>query len=176
MLRRFSSYAVSTVLVVLTSGADAQPAFQRAWGTQDSGNGQFLYPHGIAIDSRSAVYVVDYNLRVQKFDPDGEFMMRLGSRGSGQGQFMGLYGVAADAYNHRIQVSDANGNFLTKWGHFGDGEGQLHRPRGIAIDANDNIYVVDTDNHRVQKFGSLVAVARTDWGQVKGLYRLDGRE
>ena len=34
----------------------------------------------------------------------------------------------------------------------GDGDGELNRPSGIAIDANDDVYVTDGMNHRVQKF------------------------
>lgn len=40
------------------------------FGEQGSGPGQFLIPHGIAIDSRGHLYIVDAgNHRVQKFDP-----------------------------------------------------------------------------------------------------------
>jgi DNA-binding beta-propeller fold protein YncE len=40
------------------------------WGSQGRGPGQFDWAHGIAVDSRSAVYVGDtYGQRVQKFEP-----------------------------------------------------------------------------------------------------------
>ena len=37
-------------------------------------------------------------------------------------------------------------------GRAGPGPGQLNRPSGIAFDADENIYVADTQNHRVQQF------------------------
>lgn len=42
----------------------------------------------------------------------------------------------------------------TQWGGWGSGEGELYYPRGIAIDSFDNVYVADTNNHRIQKFSS----------------------
>jgi len=38
------------------------------WGSQGTGDGQFEYPAGIAIDQNGDIYVVDaHNERVQKF-------------------------------------------------------------------------------------------------------------
>ena len=34
----------------------------------------------------------------------------------------------------------------------GSDDGQLDRPSGLAIDADDNVWVVDGNNHRIQKF------------------------
>lgn len=38
------------------------------------------------------------------------------------------------------------------WGALGSGNGQFRNPWGIDTDANGNVYVTDTDNHRVQIF------------------------
>ena len=46
----------------------------------------------------------------------------------------------------------AGRSFLTKWGREGAGPGQFKAPWGIACDALGNVYVVDTGNHRIQKF------------------------
>ena len=35
----------------------------------------------------------------------------------------------------------------------GAGPGQLMQPRGVAVDADGNVYVSDTQNHRIEKFG-----------------------
>ncbi|NBO53179.1 MAG: BspA family leucine-rich repeat surface protein, partial [Actinobacteria bacterium] len=43
---------------------------------------------------------------------------------------------------------------LSTFGASGTGNGQFQLPFGIAIDASGNIYVVDFNNHRVQKFTS----------------------
>ena len=62
---------------------------------------------------------------------------------------------------HRLQKFSADGKFVAKWG--GDDpngswlHGQFNRPSGVAVDAEDQVYVVDTSNHRIQKFRSTGA-------------------
>ena len=44
------------------------------FGGRGSGNGQFLYPNGVGVDSSGNVYIVDSgNSRIQKFDSTGTF-------------------------------------------------------------------------------------------------------
>jgi DNA-binding beta-propeller fold protein YncE len=122
--------------------------FELMWGSEGTAEGQFKYPYGIAIDSLGNVYVADTgNDRIQKFDPNGNFIVKWGSYGTGDGQFSIPDGVAVDlsgnAYvadngNQRIQRFDLNGNFITKWdvtkaASFGLG--------GIALDPLGNVYV-----------------------------------
>src|SRR5215208_2633282 len=46
-----------------------------SWGKKGSGDGKFLHPHGIAIDSVGNLYVTDEEkLNVQKFDKNGKFI------------------------------------------------------------------------------------------------------
>ena len=42
--------------------------------------------------------------------------------------------------------------FLSKWGSAGSGNRQFNNPKGVAVDPDGNIYVPDTENHRIQKF------------------------
>ena len=45
------------------------------WGSRGTGPGEFGLPHGIDVDARGRVYVVDRdNRRVQVFDADGAFL------------------------------------------------------------------------------------------------------
>ncbi len=63
-----------------------------------------------------------------------------------------------DTGNSRVQKFDRTGRFLTMWGTYGDGAGQFYIVRQdegrVAVDAADNVYVLDVDNHRIQKFDS----------------------
>jgi hypothetical protein len=87
--------------------------FLMKWGSNGSGNGQFIDPVGIAINGGNQIYVTDKgNSRVQKFDLSGNFISSWGSIGSGDGQFSDPQGIAVnggndvyvvDKQNHRIQ-------------------------------------------------------------------------
>ena len=43
-------------------------------------------------------------------------------------------------------------DFLVAWGGEGSADGQFIYPGGVTTDPDGNVYVVDTGNHRVQKF------------------------
>ncbi|MEC9280731.1 MAG: 6-bladed beta-propeller, partial [Chloroflexota bacterium] len=79
-----------------------------------SGDGEFIRPQGLAIDSECNVYVSEYgNDRIQVFDPQGRFLRKWGSEGNGDGEFSQPQGLAIDSEgdvyvsdqgNHRILV------------------------------------------------------------------------
>jgi DNA-binding beta-propeller fold protein YncE len=49
------------------------------------------------------------------------------------------------------------------WGTIGEEIGQFNHPRGVAVDRDGNVYVVDSDNHRIQVFDGNGAFLRV-WG------------
>jgi DNA-binding beta-propeller fold protein YncE len=67
---------------------------------------------------------------------------------------------------YKIHLSDSNGYLaqgpystdyfihVKNWGEQGSNCGQFNHPSGIDVDASDNVYVCDTENHRIQKFSS----------------------
>jgi streptogramin lyase len=147
---------------------DSNGNFITQWGGCGSGNGQFNTPYGVAVDSEDNVYVADqvYS-RIQKFDSEGNFITKWGIPGSGNGQLLHAYGLiidsednvyVADTYNHRVQKFSSedgvNYIYVTKWGSYGSGDSQFKRSYGVAVDSQGNVYVADTDNHRIQKFDS----------------------
>jgi len=96
-------------------------------GGSGSGPGQFFQPAGLSLDVDGNLYVMDtLNHRVQRFARDGTFIDATGERGTGDGQF-------ADPSE--------------------DSEFAPDGPWGIATDQDGNVYVADTWNHRIQKFG-----------------------
>jgi hypothetical protein len=41
---------------------------------------------------------------------------------------------------------------------------------GIVLDAVGYIYVIETNNRRVQKFGKVAPVEDTSWGEIKSMF------
>ncbi len=66
----------------------------------------------------------------------------------------------SDGYvNSRIAKFDKNGNWLASWGSRGSGgvhgnenPGQLNTPHNIGVDRQNNVYVADRNNRRIQVF------------------------
>ena len=54
-----------------------------------------------------------------------------------------------------------------KWGKAGRGNGQFANANGIAVDKAGNVYVADSDNHRIQVFSAQGAFMRK-WGSEGG--------
>jgi uncharacterized protein (TIGR03663 family) len=139
------------------------------WGSNGSGDGQFITPRSLAIGPDGSIYVADSgNHRVQVFDQEGNFLLKWGSEGIEPGQFNEPWGIAigadgtvfvADTWNHRVQVFSSTGQFITAFGTFVNVQhdvqaepGGFWGPRDIAIGPQGNLYVTDTGNKRIQKF------------------------
>lgn len=150
---------------------DGDGSFLMMWGTPGAGDGEFNFHRGagdniggIALDAQGNVYVADnQNQRIQKFDRNGNFLLKWGSKGAGDGQFISPIEVTVDSQGNiyviddrrdDVQKFDPSGNFLLKWGGHGTGNGKLSNTGGIAVDGQGNVYVADFGNHRVQKFDS----------------------
>jgi len=124
--------------------------------------GQFLFPTYIAVDASSNVYVSDtLNSRVQKFDPDGNYLMSFGGRGNGWGMFDKPKGVALDSFGNvyvadsgwsNVQIFNSKGEILLFFGGRGPIPGMLKNATDVSIDSHNNIYVGDYINHRVEQY------------------------
>jgi DNA-binding beta-propeller fold protein YncE len=53
--------------------------------------------------------------------------------------------------NGRISVFDANDHLIEVIGKPGGAPGEFANPWGMALDSKGNLYVADSQNHRVQK-------------------------
>ena len=133
------------------------------FGTYGEGDGEWIWPSAIAIDSEENLYIADEWLnRITKFDKDGEFLGKWGAAGSGDGELDRPAGIAisgdvmyvTDSRNHRVQKFTLDGKFLGKFGSEGSGDGELNMPWGIALDNEGNVLVADWRNDRVQQFSA----------------------
>jgi len=71
--------------------------------------------------------------------------------------------VLADSGNHRVLKISTDGLPLAQVGSRGTANGQFIRPTDVAVDRKGFVYVVDTGNHRVQKFDAELKFVKS-WG------------
>ncbi len=189
-------YLTAVAVVILSSIIFGPPAalasidFVKSWGSFGQGDGELASPYGIATNASGNVYVVDNNMRTQKFTSEGEFVLNWGNFGSNSGQFEAPWGIdvgpqgniyVAEYGNNRIQKFDSDGNFIRMWGKDvggagidictincqagteASGNGDFDSPEAVVVSSSGDVYVADTYNHRVQKFDSN-GVFQKKWG------------
>ncbi len=185
-------------LLVLNRGAkpflefDADGTLVRSFGPE----GVFGRVHGIDIDKDGNLWVSDFvGHTVRKFDKDGTELLVLGTHGmagewneaAGTHLFNQPNETAFDSQGNlyvaqghvagepRILKFAPDGTFIKQWGSRGDGPGQFFVAHGILIDANDNIYVADRENMRVEIFDTE-GNYKSEWkfsAMVCGMYLHD---
>jgi len=75
-------------------------------------------------------------------------------------------------YAERVVVFNSADIQFVQWGSHGTGYGQFNHPIGIALDNVGNVYVADTSNNRIEKFGQVpTPTISTSWGRLKVVYR-----
>ena len=133
--------------------------FCRTFGSKSSGQGQFINPYDVILDSKGFVYVTDFtNHRIQKFTPEGRFVDMFGTKGSKPGQLSNPSGITVDDNdllyitendNHRVSIFSTNGEFIHCFGECGDKEGQFISPCHLSFDKYGYLYVCDFGNNRI---------------------------
>ncbi|CAF0953909.1 unnamed protein product [Adineta steineri] len=143
------------------------------YGTGQAAN-QFNAIKRFFIDTSYSFYVPDSNNnRVQKWFRGATSGITVAGGyglGSNASQLSGPLGVVVDSQGGII-VCDSNNHRVQRWsnnsttigqtiagysnGTSGSGPYGLNSPKGIALDKNNNLYVVDANNLRIQKFNVL---------------------
>ena len=148
-------------------------------GIEGNGPGQFSLDEGVAVDndplssSHGDVYVIDAaNERVQKFGPEGEFLLSFGSEGSGPGQFTSLngrsiaVGSSGKVYvgdENRVQIFSAAGVAESEFTVAGAG-----RVENLAVDSAKDVYVKGQELAGVRKYdttGTPLGEPRDEGGE-----------
>ncbi len=150
---------------------DSDDMFVEKFGSTGDNDGEFDTPNGITLNS-TRIFVADTNNnRIQIFDEDGEFILRMGASdgdgtaGDEDGEFDKPSGIAvnqthifvADTNNNRIQIFNETRDGIFKIGAAngdgtaGDKDGEFDKPKAIASNGTYS-FVADTGNHRIQIF------------------------
>ena len=137
--------------------------------------------HTVRVDKDDNIWAIDKGSdMVIKFNPEGRVIMVFGRRKESaeeeskpwghpepplppvDGLFRQPTDVAWDSdgniyitdgyINSRVAKYDKNGDWVKSWGEKGTGPGQFRLPHAIVIDRNNNVYVADRSNARIQVF------------------------
>ena len=140
-------------------------------------NAQLQYPDGIAIDTLGNIYVADRTANLIRRISGGNISTYAGTGAAGYSgdggpasaaQFNSPSGIAVDTGGN-LFVADTGNSVIRKIapdgttstvagsgpaGYNGDNipatSAALNGPQGVAVDAGSNIYIADTDNHRIR--------------------------
>ncbi len=124
---------------------------------------------GAAIGPDGSVYLTNWDSEfgntpgVFKYDGDGN-AIDISSTDLGSSIFIFSYGIAVNSVGN-VYVTDIQGNgdadFVLVFDAAGEqigmitgNGGDFNQPQAVAVDGDDNIYVLDSGNNRVQKFSS----------------------
>jgi len=141
----------------------------------------WAFAHSVRIDKQDNIWAIDKGSdMIIKFNPAGRVQWVFGRRKESaeddtkpwehvnpplpavDGLFRQPTDVAWDSkgniyitdgyINSRVAKYDSHGDWVKSWGTKGTGPGQFNLPHSIAIDKDDNIYVGDRSNRRIQVF------------------------
>ncbi len=112
---------VSEVAADRISLLSADGAFISSFGKKGRGNGEFVGPQFMAVDSSGNIFVTDYgNARVVVFNPDGQGLFTFGQKTASFPGFTAPGGIAVlddrvfvcDSIKGTLSVFDTAGNFV----------------------------------------------------------------
>jgi CheY-like chemotaxis protein len=128
-------------------------------GERGGGAGQFNKPRSVAVDGDDNIFVVDMTGRVQKFTPEGEYLLSWQTpetdKGKAKGMGTALNGdvLLVEPHYTRVNRFDPRGKLLEQWGENGTNVGQLIFPRSLAVAPDGAIWVSEyAFAERIQKF------------------------
>jgi hypothetical protein len=144
--------AILASIGTAASGQAATPAFGSKFCLQGTGAGNCFLPRGIAASPTTGNLLIADQLtrRVNEFTPWGVFVRAWG------------WGVASGADEGQI-CTDETGCLTAPGGTRG---GQFTLPTGVAVDSGGDVYVVDRESLRVQKFSPNGTFLRAFGGDV----------
>jgi streptogramin lyase len=144
------------VLVLAPDGQVSDQLFGGEPGTRQ----RFEQPVDVAVAPNGTVYVIDLKARIAQLDAAGnvarEWPVEIGvARGGSRLAIWQGKVVMTDPDRGRLVILDPASGDEQMVGAPGAGPGQFAVPLGVAAGPDGRLYVLDSDNARVQVFSSL---------------------
>ncbi|GAA4449182.1 NHL repeat-containing protein [Novipirellula rosea] len=127
--------------------------------------GEFAFVTDTVCDQEGCFYIGEYgdSDRIQKFDPERNFLTQWGGTGNEHGQFVRPQSLVvrdqvlwvADACNHRIQcfdIREETPKLINVFGREGDAAGEFYYPYDLAFASDGTLIVCEYGNQRLQRF------------------------
>ena len=133
---------------------DKTGRFIKSWGGKGKGPGQFDVAHGIAIDAKGLLWVMDReNQRIQVFDAEGTFVREMKYAGLPCSVDIGREFVyMVNGFAGQLLRMDLNGKVLAATGKPGTALGEFGEAHFLAVSPKDELYVADSVNGALVKF------------------------
>jgi DNA-binding beta-propeller fold protein YncE len=150
------------MVIVLDRSGHVLARYGKRFG--GDGPGEFRLPTQIAVGGGEIVVLDSGNRRIQILDEEGHFQKEIRVEGLGNGSGLAIDNdkniYITDPALDRLQVFSPDGQELYEFGQTGMQPGQFRGISGIWLDSGHCLYVVDTQNRRVQLF--QVGETKTD--------------
>jgi DNA-binding beta-propeller fold protein YncE len=133
---------------------DKDGKFITSWGGKGKEQGQFEVAHGITIDPKGLLWVMDReNSRIQVFDTNGRFVREQKYKGLPCSvSFTKDEAFMVNGFTGQILRLDASGKVLAATGRPGTAPGEFGEAHFVAVSPRGDVYVADSVNGQLMKF------------------------
>jgi DNA-binding beta-propeller fold protein YncE len=151
---------VSMLSLLFSAGCDQPDQPIDVWGGTGRSTGEMIYPRAIAFDPVSKTFVVvDRTARIQRLDPEGNFINGWRMPDLQNGKPVGISVSpegdiwVPDTHYNRILVYDTLGSIKLQFGRRGTGPAEFELPTDVAFGNDGDVYVGEYGgNDRIQVF------------------------